>query len=164
MNILHIVAMTMKSLPLFWYIWNVGKGILYEVLETWGKRFCSENCVENQMCWPRSVMAWFMVMSTWEEAFWTEFLCSRVLGMLQLPNLAFISKFEFQLPMSNNKVSMNLESRNNQANPSNIHIAASWCFGSTILNAHLSFWMVFSTFYNVLVIEFGKFAKLVKHT
>jgi hypothetical protein len=86
---------------------------VYEVLETWGKRFCSQNCVEDQMCGPCSVISWFMVTSTWEEAFWTEFSCFRVLGMLQLHNLAVISKFGFQLPMSNNKGNMNLESRNN---------------------------------------------------
>jgi hypothetical protein len=45
--------------------------------------------------------------------------------MLQLHNLAIISKFGFQLPISNKKGNMNLESRNNQANLSNIHIEES---------------------------------------
>jgi hypothetical protein len=95
-------------LPLFWCIWNVGKGTLCKALETW-ERFCSKNCVEDQMCQPCLMIARFMVMSTWEEEFWTEFLCFRVLGMLQLCNLAATSKFGFQLPMSNNKGNMNLE-------------------------------------------------------
>jgi hypothetical protein len=101
--------MILTSLRLFSYIWNVGKGTLCEALKTWSKRFCFKNCVKDQMCQPCLVIVGFMLMNTWEEEFWTEFLCFRVLWMLQLCNLAAISKCGFQLLMYYNKGNMNLE-------------------------------------------------------
>jgi hypothetical protein len=167
MNILHKVAMTMKSLPLFWHIWNVDKGILYEALETWDKRFWAENYVD-QMCWSCLVIALFMVMDTWEEVFWTQFLCSRVLGILQLCNLAPIRKFGFQLPMSNNKGNVNWSPGITRLTlPTFIlrHLDALIAlFWMPICPFVIVDWLVFSTFYNLLLIEFGTFAKLLKHT
>jgi len=170
MNVLYKVVMTMKSRPLFWYMWNVDKGILYEALETWGKRFCSENYVEDQMCRPCLVIALFMVMSTWEEVFWTEFLCSRVLGILQLCNLRLLllEILDFSCQCLRTKVIWIWSQGTARLTlPTFIlrHLDALIAlFWMPICPFVIVDWMVFSTFYNPLLIEFGRFAKLLKQT
>jgi len=168
MKILQKVAITLTFLPLFCYIWNVGKGILCQALGTWSKRFCFENCVEAQMCQPCSVIAWFIVMNTWEEAFWTEFLCFRVLGMLQLCNLVATGKFGFGWQCRTMKIIWIWSKRTSMLTPPTFilwHLDALVAlFWMPICAFVIVDWTVFSTFYNLLLIEFGRFAKLLKYT
>ncbi len=160
--------MILTSLPLFSYIWNLGKGILCEALATWGKRFCFENCVEDQMCWPCSMIAWFIVMNTWEEGFWTKFLCFRVLGMLQLDNLLLLGNLDFSCQCPTMKVIWIWSKRTTMLTPPTFilwHLDALVAlFWMPICAFVIVDGMVFSTICNLLLIEFGRFTKLLKYT